>query len=299
VQQSYGEEDLDVGSFKAGTVRVLGIHALPALYPRLGIQLGWVLREIPASEGQFRSGGLKDYKVMGCAGDLRVGRDTTVVGPLHPAEGQVDMRSSPYHSESHLMLACELNLRQIEQYEQLRTGGAAEFSLALWPVVVQSGEQVTARVRPFSFRIPQDMWIAFLSSIKYGEYDILEVRRPTADIGAFSEIRDQLHSARLRAERGDYSGCVSASRTALERAIQESKGSAPSLREVLVARTDASRGDAYNSIVSKAKELCNRAVHKPESSFSYSRHEALFIVRVVESSIALLGQLGPYDNNGS
>jgi hypothetical protein len=195
-------------------------------------------------------------------------------------------------------LACDLDLARVEQYERVRKGEAADLSLILWPAVVHNGEQLTARIRLLPFRIPRDTWIEFLSSIKFGQYDVLEIRRPTADLEVFAEIREQLQNARRRAERGDYNGCVAASRTALERVIQEVRGSAPSLKEVLVARTDATRGEAYNSIVSKAKDLCSRAVHKMEDSFSYPRDEALFILRVIESSIVLLGQLAPHDTDG-
>jgi hypothetical protein len=68
-------------------------------------------------------------------------------------------------------------------------------------------------------------------------------------------------------------------------------GDPPSLKAALVAASDEARGTAYNTIIKNVKDLCSRAVHKPEASSNYQRPEALFILRTAESSIALLGNL--------
>jgi Arc/MetJ-type ribon-helix-helix transcriptional regulator len=291
MQRSYGEEEFQIGNFRCGTIRVLGIHSLPALYPRLGITLGWSLREIPASEGHYGSAGLRDYRITSCDGELRLGRGNAVVGPVQPTPSNVQLRSSQYHSEQHVTLACDLDLHRLERIERERVGGPAPFSLLLWSTAVRSGEVVDARIDALRFEIPREEWLDFLSSVGYGEYDVVEIKRFTDELEHFAEVRDQLHAARAKVNRGDYNAAMAALRTALERAIQQSKDNEQELKEVLSARTDKTRGEAYTGIISRAKTLCNLAVHKPEATISYSREEVLFALRTVEAVVALLGDL--------
>jgi hypothetical protein len=291
MRQSYGEEDLHVGKFRCGTVRVLGIHSLPALYPRLGITLGWSLREIPASEGPYGSPGLRDYQIMTFDGELSLGGGNTVVGPVRPTPSNEQLHSSPYHSEQQITLACDLDLHRLERIESERAGEAAHFSIRLWLTAVHSGEAVAARLDALRFQIPRETWLDFLSSVGFGEYDVIEIKRFTDELEHFTDVRDQLHAARAKINLGEYNAAIAAVRTALERAIQQSKDSEQELKEVLTARTDKARGEAYTGIISRAKALCNLAVHKPETTVSYSREEALFVLRTVEAAVALLGNL--------
>jgi hypothetical protein len=294
MQQSYGEQSVQIEDFRSGTVRVLGIHAEAAIYPRLGIQLGWTLREIPPTAGpsQFQTAGLKDYQLVSVAGELRVG-EGGVVGLLWPAHGNIEIRSSPYHNEDHLTLACDLDLARLERIEEQRKGQQAKFSAVLWSTVIRSGQRVRSRMEPLEFQIPRDNWVEFLAGVRFGEYDVLELRRPTGDLDGFAEVREQLELARVRIQRGDYNAAVGAARTALERVIQDARGGGPPLKELLAAATDESRGENYAAIITKLKELCNRAVHTPDATVSYSRSESLFIVRGVESVVVLLGLLLP------
>lgn len=146
-------------------------------------------------------------------------------------------------------------------------------------------------MRQLHFELPRDTWTEFLSAVQFGEYDVIEVRRPVEDLETFAEIRTQLDLARTRIARGEYNAAVSATRTALERVIQEVRDGGPSLKELFAARTDIERGEIYGGIITHLKSVCNRAVHKPEASLEFSRAEAVFVVRTAESGIALLGQL--------
>jgi hypothetical protein len=291
MRQSYGEADLKVGTFRCGTVRVLGIYSLPALYPRLGITLGWSLREIPASEGPYGSAGLRDYQITSCDGELRIAGGSTVVGPVRPVPSNVQLRSSQYHSEQQITLACNLDLHRLERVESERVGEAAQFSLLLWLTAMRSGESVDTHLDVLRFQIPREAWLEFLTSVRFGEYDVIEIKRFTDELEHFTEVRDQLYAARVKVSRGEYSAAMTSLRIALERAIQQSKGNEKELREVLSARTDKDRGEAYTGIISRAKTLCNLVVHKGEIDTACSREEALFVLRTTEAAVALLGDL--------
>lgn len=296
MQKSYGEERLEVDGFSSGTVRVLGIYSDSALYPRLVIRLGWSLREIPPSDGPFRTEGLRDYQIVNVTGELRLGYgggSAPLVGRLWPTQGTIEIRSSQYHSEDQIQLACDLDLNRLEKIEEHRNGQPARFSLILWPVITRTGQRVRTQMHSLAFEIPRDEWLEFLSKVRYGEYELLEIKRLTHELDVFADVKEQLQVARERINRGEYNSAVSAVRTALERAIQQARPGNPPLKELLSAKTDATRGAAYAGIVTQVKELGNRAVHKPDASVNFSRAEALFILRTAESAIALLGQLLP------
>lgn len=295
MQQSYGEQSLQVEDFRSGTIRVLGIHAEAALFPRLGIRLGWTLREIPPTQGpsQFQTAGLSDYQVVSVAGELRLGEGGAFIGLLWPTQGNIEIRSSPYHSENQLTLACDLDLARLEYIEEHRKGQPAKFSVILWPTVIRSGQRIRSQIDPLAFQIPRDTWVEFLADVRFGEYEVLELRRPTRDLEGFAEVREQLQLARVRIQRGEYNSAVAAVRTALERVIQDARGGGPPLKDLLATTTDSARGEIYAGIVTKLKELCNRAVHKPEATVNYTRSEASFILRAAESIIVLIGQLLP------
>lgn len=294
MQLSYGEQSLEIEDFKSGTVRVLGIYPDPALFPRLGIRLGWTLREIPPTgPGQFQSTGLSDYQVVDVAGELRLREGGVLVGLLWPTQGNLEFRSSPYHSENQVTVACDLDLARLERVEEHRQGQSISFSMGLWPTVVRGGQRLRSRIDPLLFQLPRDTWLEFLTSVRFGEYEVLELRRPTHDLEAFAEVREQLEGARRRVQRGEYTAAVAAVRAAIERVAQDVRGNGPALKDLLAVPTDDVRGEAYAGILNRLKELCNRAIHKPEATVSYSRPEAIFIIRTAESIIALIGQLLP------
>jgi hypothetical protein len=294
--QSFGEQRVSVDDFSSGTVRVLGIYADSALYPRLALRLGWVLRDVlPTDEGSYQRAGLADYRMVSLAGELRVGEGGMgpIVGQLWPAQRIVDVRSSPGHGEDQMIMACDLDLVRLERIEELRKGQPAEFSINLWPTIIRAGARTRAFIEPLNFRLPRDIWLEFLAAVNYGEYDIVEVRRPIRELDTWAEVLQQMQLARAKITNGEYNAGVAAVRVALEDVIKAFRGDGPPLKEMLAVSTDVKRGAAYASIITDIKDICSRTIHKPDAAINYTRAEALFVVRTAESCIALLAALVP------
>jgi hypothetical protein len=179
----------------------------------------------------------------------------------------------------------------LEQIEERRNGQRPQFSINLWPTFDRDGQRLQAQWIRLDFQIPRDDWLEFLGAVGFGDYDVLEFKRLTASVEAFQDVRDQLAVARTRIDLGEYNAAMGAVRTALERAIQQSRDSELPLKDLLSARTDDVRGTAYAAIIKQIKDICSRAVHKPDASVSFARAEALYVARAAEASIALLGAL--------
>jgi hypothetical protein len=292
VQRSYGESGLQVETYTCGSVRVLGIQSEPALRPRLLILVGITLREIPPTEsGQFRSAGLSDYQLVDLVGELRFGHGGggPIIGRLWPKEANLELTSSAYHAESQVFLALDIDNQTLERVEERRSGSVPQFSLTLWPVILKSGKRVRGTVPTLNFELTRELWSEYLASVDYGELEFLEFKRWDIGREGFSGVIDQLRLARHRVERGEYNAAAAAVRTAVEQAIQQTRTAEEDIRAVLSAMTDDERGMRYARMITDLKEVCSRAVHKPEAAVNYSRHEAIFIVRTAESLIALLG----------
>jgi hypothetical protein len=294
--QSFGEQHLDVEDYsRCGTVRVLGIYSDSALYPRLGIRLGVTVREILPSGDMpaLRQGGLTKYEVTIREGELRLDNGGPLVGLLRPTQADTEFRSSQYHSESHTALAVDLDLARIEAIEKYRAGRPASLSLIVWPTAVtREGKRLRIAMGPLLFEIPHDKWAQFLSDVKYGDYEIIEMKRPTIDGPAFAEVRAQLDLARQRIINGQYNSALAALRTGWDRFYEETRADGrPPIEQMLVAATDEVRGAAYVTIMKQAKEICHKAVHKPEASIPITRAEAVFVLRTAENCMALVGEL--------
>lgn len=294
--QSFGEQHLDVEDYsRCGTVRVLGIYSDSALYPRLGIRFGVTVRDILPSDNSpaLRKGGLASYEVTIREGELRLDNGGLLVGLLSPTQRDTEFRSSQYHSESNMALAVDLDLARIEAIEKNRAGRPASFLLNLWPTAVtREGKRLRTAMGPLPFEIPHDKWMQFLSDVKYGDYEIIEMKRPAIDGQAFAEVRAQLNLARQRIINGQYNSALAALRTGWDRFYEETRADGrPSVEQMLVAATDEDRGAAYVAIMKQAKAVCHKAVHKPEASIPITRAEALFVLRTAENCMALVGEL--------
>jgi hypothetical protein len=294
--QSFGEQRVSVDDFTSGMVRVLGIYADSALYPRLAVRLGWVLRDVPPTDaGSYQRAGLTDYQMVSLGGELRVGEGLMgpIIGQLWPSQRIVDVRSSPGHGEDQVIMACDLDLVRLERIEELRKGQPAKFSINLWPTIIRAGVRARAFIEPLNFQLPRDIWLEFLAAVNYGEYDIVEVRRPIRELDTWAEVLQQMQLARARITNGEYNAGVAAVRVALEHVIKDVRADGPPLKEMLAIPTDPDRGEAYAAIITNVKNICSRTIHKPDATINYTRAEALFVVRTAESCIALLGALVP------
>jgi hypothetical protein len=290
--RSYGETQLSIAQFSAGTVRVLGVYSAPAVFPRILLSIGWLLRDIPPHDGQYAHAGLTNYALVDFRGELALEGNGLVLGSIQWADRRHPIPSNAFSYETTVAVTCDLDERRLERYEEHRNGGRAQFVLVLWPVIERETKRLECGEIRLSFPVPRDDWVDILGNLRHDQYDVLEIRRPIGSEVTFRGISSELTTARTRIDKGEYNAALGSCRTALEQTIQgvRSANEDKELKELFVSRTDPKRGEWYTTIISRAKDLASRAIHHPNESLQYSRSEAMFVLRTVESSIALLGQ---------
>ena len=289
---SIGEGDLIVNSQNVGTIRVLYIFPDSAIYPRLGIQLGVSLREVPESEASFGRS-LVGYELRELAGELRLTENADAFGTLSWAGPRRYVRSSSSGFEAPVKCVCDLDLFRLELFERHRNGTAPKFYVQVWPVLVKGSEFLDADVRSFEVRVPREMWLDFLSRAGGHDYEIIEVHYGPKEREHFQRALERAREARVKLVAGEYDEAVGLCRKVLEALGHEigSGDSDNSLKALLVRATDEKRGTEYAGIVSKLKQLAAFAHHDFGSPLTYSRTETQFIIRTTEGILSLASSL--------
>lgn len=289
---SFGEQTLIVNARICGTLRVLGLSPLPALYPRLGLLVGCTLTEVDESVHGL-GGPLKDLELLSLSGELRVHEHGPAIGILQWVGQNHRCRSAPFASEDQLQLACDLDPWRLERIEKSRNGAAPFFWLQLWPVIIMAGQRVHATAQPIRMEVPRDRWLEFLDGAGYGSFDVLEVRIPSERKEAFTRLLGHLRDARRQLNEGHFDAAVGSCRKAVEAMIGEAQlpNRADDLAQALGGRLPARRAEAYAAILSKLKHLAALGQHDLGAPEPFTRAEALFILRAIEDLCALLGEL--------
>jgi hypothetical protein len=89
---------------------------------------------------------------------------------------------------------------------------------------------------------------------------------------------------------GAFDEAIALCRRVIEALIQElgtTPGDEP-LRELLESRSDERRTKEYLGVISRIKQLAAFAHHEMGTPLTYSRPEALFVVRVTEAILSLV-----------
>lgn len=287
---SFGERELMVNARICGSLRVLNLSALPALYPRLGLMIGCTLIEI--DEPTHMGGPLKDLELVGLSGELRLQEHGPALGFLQWV-GNNRCQSSPYASEDQLQLACDLDPWRLEQIEKARNGAAPVFWLQLWPLILMAGRRVHATVHPIRAEIPRDRWLDFLEGAGYGSFEVLEIRIPSERKEAFQRAVGHLRDARRQLNEGHFDDAVLRCRKAIEALLGDAglPSKAEELAQALSERVSSKRADAYGTILSKVKHVASLGQHDLGESTPFTRAEARFVLRTTEDLCALLGDL--------
>jgi len=286
---SFGESDILVSSFTVGKVRVQNIFHDPAIYPRLGLYIGWTLLERPDSLAA-PDVPLTDYELRELIGELSLKEREDVIGPVLWTGQRTGIRSTHDGWERQLKMTCDLDPWRIEKIERIRDGKEPKLWLNLWPTLVARGVGLDTRMlSPIPISVPRDTWIDFLTKARGCFYDILEFKYAGEEAIRFRKAFEHLKSARRSVDRGEYNLAVSMCRKAIETVYHEIPNDA--LKEQLVAKTDKKRAGEYMSFIARIKQLAGCAVHDFKPASEYSRIEALFVIQSTESIIALLNGL--------
>ena len=171
---SYGESQILVNGRLVGQLQVLNVHAVNALYPRIGVTLGIALQDDPG--GQFAPGRpLEQFQLRALGGELRLGEHSLTVGGIYWVGQHRHVRSAPYPSESQVQMACDLDEAIVERIEEHRSGGPSLFWATFWPSLVDTAGFLDADVAPFRIEVPRDRWLEVLAQLTHRQIAVLEV----------------------------------------------------------------------------------------------------------------------------
>ncbi len=292
MQASYGESQIVVNGSNLGRVRVLSVHPLSALYPRIGLRLGVTLHE---SDVEFLPGRpRKRFSIRVPVGEFRLSEHGDVIGPVYSLGGHDVAESSIHAHERQVELACDLDEARLEQIEVARDGGPPTFWIAAWPVVADSTGSLPLLVQcsPIRTDVPRDSWIAVLSKLQRRRIALLEVSFSPAEVSRFEAAISHIRHAHERIRVGEYDDTLLCCRRALEALSGSLQArSAAEITELLSRAVGDRQSSAYASIYSQLKALANATVHRGGPSELYSRAEARFAVSLAEQLIMLCGAL--------
>lgn len=288
---SLGESDLMIGSWIGGRVRVLNIFPDGALYPRMGITLGVVLNDLTGRQSGGGDGPAFEWR--GVSGELRLSEHGAAVGLIRQHERSRILRPSPYHNEHHLRIVCELDPWRLEVIERHRSGSSPRFWIELWPTLIAEGSHLEGSVRAFSFDVPREQWLEFVSKVAGSQFDVLEIQYTAREAERFQRAIARTREARAQINNGEYDSAVAECRKVIEALTHELKeeGADDPLRVLFETRTDARRAKEYQGIISRIKQLSGFVHHDFGAPLTYSRAEAQFVLRTTESVLALIGAL--------
>jgi hypothetical protein len=288
---SYGEADLIHVSHLIGRVRLKYVTALPALGPRLGFTLGIQLHDQAAEPPA--SNELVDFRLTDLNGDARLNEHGPFVGSLLWSGKRGQVRSSNYGHESDVELTCELDWHRLEALERRRQGKQLELWLALWPRLEMDTRLIDVAIRSFPVRIPAEAWVAVLEQLRGDKIEILEVSIPAAALQQFRGSLAELTEARRQVDQGEYATAIVRCRKAadiLAQLVRLEAKEAGGVGEVLEPFVGQDRAKAYAQILTCVKRLGNVELHAVVEH-GYSRSEALFAIRTMESLLELYGSI--------
>ena len=142
-----------------------------------------------------------------------------------------------------------------------------------------------------SWAIDGGMWLAFLSTSGYEDFDVVELRRVLEGRGSLQGAVDYLNAARALVS-SDPPKAVGICRLVVEAVQEELKDQGyGTLTEYLKTCTDERRGEQYGCIVSSVMRLASINHHHFGQDSVFTHPEALALVRVCEALLLMTGEL--------
>ena len=268
---------MSIGRTGVGRVAVTKVTAIPALTPRVRLDLAWTLGQVVGPRAGVPA---EDYLLIDYGGELRLGADDLFVGTLVRDGSRYPLRSLAYVDIQAGSLALDLGHRRLERLEEHRAGAALELRMQLWTRVEMGRGTTDARVEKITLQIPRDDWLAVLGALTGEQVDLLEIRYDLVYAARYKASLKEIRLAREAVDRGDFNRAALQARKAvglMEESVRKATGDG--LRAALTDRIDKRHADLYGGIVTRAKDMGNLIAHRPEAR-EYTRVEALFAIRL-------------------
>lgn len=288
-----GEGDLQLSHYVVGSIWVSHISAEPAFHPRLLIAAGCQLKELTAESLQG-SKGISDYKIATLGGQLRwQSASGPIVGDLSTPRGIEHIRSAQYAPEHQFTMCCDLYPHTLEHLEAARGGGPVVFWMDLVGSWAIAGDIEPIYQSAWQFSVPNDMWLAFLERSGFLDYDVVEFRKRLSTGESLKETNEYLRAARRLAVEGEPGKAVGLCRLVFEAATAAvaTANEGSELGDYLRAHSDEKRGEQYSRLVSAVKQLSSLDHHHFGRGVTYSRPEALAIIRITEALLLLFEEI--------
>lgn len=289
---SFGDGDIVIESYICGSFRLSNIFAPNSLYPRLGLEVECILNTLDGTDSGTPKG-LRAFELRELSGILRLTKGDAIIGPVAWAGARQHVRSNKHVRGSHLRLSCDLDATRLEKIEADRSGELL-VTLELWPTLYSDGF-VDVGPCEIRARIPRDRWIDVLQQIRPTSIEVLEFSMGAENAEQAQEAIDFIRSARSRLDSGDFGGAVVTGRKALDSARRglPREGREDPLATLFQARLSKRKAEAASAILSRTKDLAGYEAH---ADAKFSRAEAVFVLRNVESILALVSSLTISDN---
>lgn len=284
----YGGARVSIGTTMVGRVAVTNVTAIPALIPRIRLELSWTLGDIVRSrEGNRR----EKYVLVEFGGELRLGTDGLFVGELGRDGLRYPLHSLSYVDTQGASLALDLGRDRLERLEEYRAGGALDLRMQLWTHIEIGGGATNSRVDEIALKVPRDDWLAVLGTLTGEQFDLLEIRYDLVYAARYKASLKEIRLAREAVDRGGFNRAVLQARKAvglMEEAVKAATGE--DLRAALTDRIDKRHAELYGGIVKRAKDMGNITAHRAEAR-DYTRVEALFAIRLATITIEVVAGL--------
>jgi len=236
---------------------------------------------------------VESFELRELAGELRLDESGEPVCEARSLGQRRPVRFPADSYEAQIELACDFDFPRLERLEQRRDGAAPRLWLALWPTVMADNTVLNAQVLPIPLLIPRDIWLEFLRRSGFAEYELLEIRYPAGSSEHLARAVGYLRDARSRIDAGDYASAAAACRKVIEAALEDSRsdGTGKDWNQILSRLTDDKRGTEYSGIAGRLKQLSGFAHHDYGSDVSFTRSDALFLVRCTHAFLVLVAHL--------
>ncbi|MBI3568141.1 MAG: hypothetical protein HY084_08070 [Gemmatimonadetes bacterium] len=288
------ESALTINHYAVGSLGLMYIQAeSQSHFPRLRLGINVRLRHVGAS-GSGRGAGAIACQLTNLGGELRSQDSARAIGdlswwgPRFPIESEAD---DP--TPRTVQLTCPLDFSRLEAIEAERNGRPPIFTLALWPEFVGPNGRLAYSLPEMSVPVARDDWLRMLEYMRGDRFELMEIRFARSDAQAFEEAFAHTKEARRLLDRGEFDHGVGACRKAIE--ILERRYEIPKdggWRAFLAKTVRSDVAEQYGGIAARLKQLSSIALHDFGSApTSYSRTEALCIVRFAENFLALVGEI--------